>query len=117
MAKKKVRIEAPIKGVLNKQVNVGDTVMVVSKNHRAVSCNRGKYLGYIESPGRYPKRAQVEVVYETSALHKPDGTVFDWRADYDPKTYEEVKKTLTIKPTTLTYTTTLNLNRIATIKE
>ena len=113
---KAIRIEAPIKGALGNNINVGDTVMVVTTgySHR-VSVNKGKYLGYIEGTGYYKKRAQVEVEYTSYVQIKPDGTEFDWSKDYNHATYQEVSKTLTRKEVTLKRVSTLNLNRLATI--
>ena len=116
MASKLVRIEAPIKGALGNEVNVGDTVMVVTTGWGNVHCSRGKYLGYVEGKGYYKQRAQVEIEYDSYVMYKPDGTEFDWRKDYNYATYNEVSKTLTRKQVKCTRISTLNLNRIATLK-
>jgi len=117
MAKATV-IAAPIKGPLGNDVNVGDTVMVVTTgySHR-VSVKKGKYVGYIESAGYYyKKRARVEVEGTRSFQVKPDGTEFIWNKDYDPKTWQEVKDTLVRRTEPCIHKSTLNLNRIVTIQ-
>ena len=115
MAKAQV-IAAPIKGALGNDVNVGDTVMVVTTgySHR-VRVTKGKYVGYIQGSGWYKQRARVEVECERSVRVKPDGTVFSWKTDYDSKTWPEVSKTLTFRTEKYTRQSTLCLNRIATI--
>jgi hypothetical protein len=115
MAKANV-IAAPIKGALGNDVNVGDTVMVVTTgySHR-VRVNKGKYVGYIEGSGYYSKRARIEVEKERTIQVKPDGTDFDWRKDYDSKTWKEVQPTLTTRTEKYIVKSTLCLNRIATI--
>lgn len=116
MAKATV-IAAPIKGALGTEIQVGDTVMVVTTgySHR-VSVKKGKYVGYIESSGYYyKKRARVEVEGIRSFQVKPDGTEFNWSKDYDPKTWDTVKNTLVRRTEPCIYKSTLNLNRIATI--
>ena len=117
MASKLVRIEAPIKGVFDEEVQVGDQVMIVTTgySHR-VSIAKGKYLGYIEGSGYYNQRAQVAVETTRYAQIKPDGTEFNWDKDYHKDTWEEVKKTLIRKEIPYTHISTLKLNRIATLK-
>lgn len=109
-------IEAPIKGALGNDVNVGDTVMVVTTgySHR-VRVSKGKYVGYIESSGYYGKRARIETEAERRVLTKPDGTDFNWSKDYQPGTWAEVQPTLTYRTEKYIAKSTLNLNRIATI--
>lgn len=117
MGKLATVIAAPIEGALKNTVNVGDTVMVVTTgySHR-VSVKKGKYVGYIE--GSYKnKRARVEIESERSFLVKPDGTEFSWSKDYNSATWKEVQPTLTRKTEPYIRKSTLNLNRIATIKE
>lgn len=114
---KAVRIEAPIKGVLGNQVNVGDTVMVVSTGWGNTYVRKGKYLGYIEGSGYYKQRAQVEIHSTRNVQFKPDGTEFCWKKDYNYSTWPEVSKTLTRKEVPYTHVTTLNLNRIASLTE
>lgn len=111
-------IEAPIKGAVGNTVNVDDTVMVVTTGYgHSVSVTKGIYKGYIEGTGRYKKRARIEVQSTRLTWVKPDGSEFVWHRDYNPDTYPEVKKTLTSKTLPYTYKTTLNLNRIATLKD
>lgn len=114
---KAVRIEAPIQGVLGNEVNVGDTVMVVSTGWGNTYVRKGKYLGYINGSGYYKQRAQVEIESKRYVRVKQDGTEFDWRTEYDHKTWPEVSKTLINKEVPYTYVTTLNLNRIATLSK
>ena len=117
MASKLTRIEAPIKGALGNEVQVGDTVMVVTTGWGNTYCAKGKYLGYVESKGYYKQRAQIEIEYDSHVYIKPDGTEFDWRKDYNYNTWKEVQPTLTTKTIKRTRLSTLNLNRIATLKD
>jgi len=48
---------------------------------------------------------------------KPDGTEFSWSKDYDSATWKEMQPTLTRKTEPCIRKSTLQLNRIATIKE
>lgn len=125
MASKLVRIEAPIKGALGNEVQVGDTVIVVTTGWGNVHCNRGKYLGYVESKGYYPKRAQVEIEHTGyKRLWNDTKEEFDYRGareqalytDYSTygKKLQEQTHTVEYKYTRLS---TLNLNRIATLKD
>jgi hypothetical protein len=116
MAKPAQVIAASIKGALGSEVNVGDTVMVVTTgySHR-VSVKKGKYVGYIQSGSH--KRARIEVDSTRSFLVKPDGTEFSWNKDYNSATWKEVQPTLTRKVEPCIRKSTLQLNRIATIKE
>jgi len=119
MAKAQI-IEAPIKGVFNEDVQVGDQVMVVATgySHR-VTVRKGIYKGYIESASGWSKgqkKAKIEISTTRGIQVKPDGTEFIWRKDYNPTTWPEVSKTLVRKEIPYTYQTTLQLNRIATIK-
>jgi hypothetical protein len=116
MGKLATVIAAPIKGALGNEVNVGDTVMVVTTgySHR-VSVKKGKYVGYIQS-GSY-QRARIEVDSTRSFMVKPDGTEFSWSKDYDSATWKEMQPTLTRKTEPCIRKSTLQLNRIATIKE
>lgn len=116
MAKAQV-IAAPIKGALGNDVNVGDTVMVVTTgySHR-VRVSKGTYVGYIEGSGyHYKQRARIEVERERRVLTKPDGTDFSWKKDYDSATWKEVQPTLTYRTEKYIQKSTLCLNRIATI--
>ena len=117
MASKMKRIEAPIEGALGEKVNVGDTVMVVTTGWGNTYVAKGKYLGYVEGTGWYKQRAQVEIHNTRNAWMTPDGKEFDWRTDYNSATYEDIKHTLTLVEVPYTRLTTLNLNRIATIKD
>jgi hypothetical protein len=120
---KAVRIEAPIEGALGNTVNVGDTVMVVTTGW-STTVTKGKYLGYIEGSGYYKVRAQVEVQERTYERLWNDTKQ---PVNYSDKRWEELTKspdyyTAYQKEThvvTVPYkrVTTLNLNRIATIKE
>ena len=107
-------IEAPIKGALGTEVNVGDTVMVVTTgySHR-VSVRKGIYRGYIE--GKYNKRARIETEAQRNVYVNPDGTDFNWNKDYDSQTWTTVRPTLTTRVEKYIVKTTLNRNRIATI--
>ena len=122
---KAVRIEAPIKGALGNEVNVGDTVMVVTTGWGNTYCARGKYLGYVEGKGHYKKRAQIEVEHTGyKRLWNDTGEEFDYRGarekalytDYSTysKNLQEQTHTVEYKYTRLS---TLNLNRIATLKD
>jgi hypothetical protein len=116
MGKVATVIAAPIKGALGNEVNVGDTVMVVTTgySHR-VFVNKGKYVGYIQSSGQ--QRARIEVESTRTFQVKPDGTEFSWSKDYNSATWDDVRPTLTYKTEPYTRKSTLQLNRIATIKE
>lgn len=118
MGKLATVIAAPIEGALKNTINVGDTVMVVTTgySHR-VSINKGKYVGYITGSGYYDKRARIEVETTRTFQVKPDGTEFNWSKDYDSATWDDVRPTLTYKTEPYIRKTTLNLNRIAAIKE
>lgn len=117
MAKAQI-VQDSIKGVFGEEVNVGDQVMVVTTgySHR-VNVRKGIYKGYIESQGYYKgKRAKIEINTTRSIQVKPDGNEFNWKTDYNQGTWNEVKDTLVRKEIPYTYETTLQLNRIATIK-
>ena len=114
---KVVLIQAPIKGVFGEIVNVGDKVMAVTTGWSNAYVSKGTYVGYIEGSGYYKQRARIEVERERRILMKPDGTPFIWKKDYDRNTWAEVQPTLTYRTEKYIRTSTLNLNRIATIKE
>ena len=122
---KAVRIEAPIQGALGNEVNVGDTVMVVTTGWGNTRCNKGKYLGYIESKGSYPKRAQIEVQETSYVRYWNDGAKFTYggereRAMYSNPSrdyYKILSEETTVRGEPYTRVTTLNLNRIATLKD
>jgi len=115
MGKLATVIEAPIKGALGTEINVGDAVMVVTTgySHR-VSVKKGVYKGYIQG-SYYNQRARVEIEEFHTVWVKPDGNEFDWSKDYQASTWKEVRPTLITKTAPYTRKTTLNLNRIATI--
>ena len=118
MAKAQI-IEAPIKGVFNEDVQVGDQVMVVATGAHRVTVRKGIYKGYIESASGWykgQKKAKIEISTTRGIQVKPDGTEFISRKDYNSATWPEVSKTLVRKEIPYTYQTTLQLNRIATIK-
>lgn len=119
MAKAQI-IQAPIAGVFGEQVQVGDQVMVVTTGYsHNVSVRKGIYKGYIESTSGWrkgDKKAKIEVNTTRSIQVKPDGTEFCWNKDYNSATWDQVKDTLTRQVVPYTYMTTLQLNRIATIK-
>lgn len=112
---KAVLIQAPIKGVFDKDVNVGDQVMVVSTGWGSVYVRKGTYKGYIEGNGYYKKRARVEIATERRQwIHKGTGEPYDY---YKHGSFGVIGDSFETKVTPHTYLTTLNLNRIATIKE
>jgi hypothetical protein len=110
-------IQAPLLGALDQEVNVGDTVMVVTTGYSRVGIRKGVYKGYIEGSGYYPKRARIEVQTTRTIQYKPDGTPFNWSKDYDSNTWNDVRPTLVFKTEPYVHETTLNLNRIVSIKE
>ncbi len=116
MAKAKL-IQAPMKGVFGETVNVGDKVMAVTTSWGNAYVAKGTYIGYIEGSGYYKQCAQIESERERRVLVKPDGTPFNWKKDYNGATWSEVQPTLTYKTEKYIRTSTLKLNRIATIKE
>jgi len=116
MAKKLVRIEAPIKGIFGETVNVGDEVMVMTTCWGNAYLNKGKYLGYVEGTGYYKQCAQIAIQSNRSVQFKPDGTEFNWNKDYSRDTWAEVSKTLVRREIPYTRIATLKLNRIATLK-
>jgi hypothetical protein len=106
-------IEAPIKGALGTEINVGDTVMVVTTgySHR-VSVTKGVYKGYIQG-SYYTQRARIEVEEEHSFwVFKETGE--EWSYYKHGPFYDNVDK-MERKTEPYTRKTTLNLNRIATI--
>jgi hypothetical protein len=118
MAKAQI-IEAPIEGVFGEQVQVGDQVMVVTTGYsHNVSVRKGIYKGYVDTGmgWRKSKKAKIEINTTRHIQVKPDGTEFNWRTDYNQATWDTVKNTLVSKEVPYTYMTTLQLNRIATIK-
>lgn len=119
-------IEASIKGALDNTVNVGDSVMVVTTGWGNTYCTRGKYLGYIESTGQYKQRARVEVQEKSYVRYWNDtGAKFMYSGDREramystPKLdyYKMLETETHVKTEPYTRVTTLNLNRIATLKD
>ncbi len=127
MGKLATVIAAPIKGALGTEINVGDTVMVVTTgySHR-VSVSKGVYKGYIQG-SYYDKRARIEVEEIIGVRYwKDTGDKFKYggareTAMYTDAGYANYHKVLNeatiIKQEPYTRKTTLNLNRIATITE
>lgn len=117
MGKAKSVIAGPITGLFGQEINVGDTVVLVTTgySHR-VNVRKGKYVGYIESTGHNARRARVEVDSTRSFRVKPDGTEFNWKKDYDSKTWNTVKDTLILKSEPCVIKATLQLNRLTTVK-
>ena len=118
MAKAKQVIQAPITGLFKDDVQVGDKVFVVTTGRGSVRTNKGTYIGYVEGKNYNStiKKAVIEVEYTRYAQMKPDGTIFDWRKDYNSATYEQIKGTLKSVQIPAVRRTTLKLNRIATLK-
>ena len=125
MTSKLTRIEASIKGALGNEVNVGDTVMVVTTGWGNTYCARGKYLGYVEGTGYYKKRAQIEIECTGyKRLWNDTKEEFDYRGAREKALYsnyatysknlQEQTHTVQYKYTRLS---TLNLNRISTLKD
>lgn len=121
---KAVRIEAPIKGALGNEVKVGDTVMVVTTGWGNTYCARGKYLGYVEGKGYYKQRAQVEVQENSYVRYWNDtNEKFIYGGERERKMYsttnyyKDLEAQTHIKTEPYTRVTTLNLNRIATLKD
>ena len=117
MATKKPIIEQPFTNEFG-TINVGDTVMVVTTgySHR-VSVNKGRYLGYIESQGwrgQTEKKVKLEVQsYRNVWYYK--GTDTEWKWNYS--NYHQVKDQLETRQVPYFRKTTLQLNRIAPIKD
>ena len=117
MAKAQV-IEAPIKGALGNEVQVGDTVMVVSTGWGNVNVRKGVYKGYIKGNGYYQQRARIEITTERHTWHhKETGEVYDYRKHGYMMAQNLLTDNFEIKSTPYKYETTLNLNRIATLKD
>jgi hypothetical protein len=123
---KAVRILAPIKGALGNEVQVGDTVMVVTTgySHRS-TCSRGKYVGYIEGTGYYKKRAQIEIectgykrLWNDTKEEFTYGGAREKALYTDYATYSKnLNEQTHIVEHKYTRISTLNLNRIATLKD
>lgn len=118
------RIEASIKGALGNEVQVGDTVMVVTTGWGNTYCQRGKYLGYVEGTGYYKKRAQIEIECTGyKRLWNDTNQEFTYGGEREKALYANYatySKNLQEQTHTIEYKytriTTLNLNRIATLK-
>lgn len=122
---KAVRIEAPIKGALGNEVKVGDTVMVVTTGWGNTYCARGKYLGYVESKGYYKQRAQVEVEEKSYERRWNDtNEVFTYGGKRETALYtdyatysKKLQEQTHVVEVPYKRVATLNLNRIATLKD
>jgi hypothetical protein len=106
-------IEAPIKGALGTEINVGDTVMVVTTGYsHSVRVKKGVYKGYIAG-SYYTQRARIEVEEERSFwVFKETGEEYSYYK-HGPF-YDNVDK-MERKAEPYVRKSTLNLNRIATI--
>lgn len=106
----------PVTGALGTTIQPGDEVMVVRSGYsNHVSCDKGTYIGYIVSEPTGQYRARVQMQKTRNEWFNKDGSQFNWK-DYDYRTWEDVKKTLTIREIQYEVITTLWLNRIATLK-
>lgn len=106
----------PVTGALGTTIQPGEEVMVVRSGYgNSVGCDKGIYIGYIISEPRGERRARVSMQKSKFEWYHQDGQPFNWK-DYDYRTWEEVKKTLTMRETEYEVITTLWLNRIAAIK-
>ena len=126
MTSKLVRIEAPIKGVFNQMVNVGDEVIIMTTGWGSASLDKGKYLGYLECKGDYRQRAQVEIE-QTGYKRFWNDTKEEFahggaceKALYSDSDYSTYLKKLQEQTHVIEYKytriSTLKLNRIATLK-
>lgn len=103
-------------------VNVGDTVMAVTTGYsHNVSVYKAIYLGYIESQGwngKVEQKVKLEVEEEHNVqVWADNGREFNWKTEYNNSTWQDVQKLLTRKKVMKTRNTTLQLNRIAPIKQ
>lgn len=117
-------IQAPIKGALGNEVQVGDTVMVVTTGWGNTHCTKGKYLGYVEGTGYYKHRAKVEVQEKAYVRYwKDTGAKFHYSGERERNMmggtayYDILRNDTVVKEEPYTRVTTLNLNRIATLKD
>lgn len=117
-------IEAPIKGALGTEVQVGDTVMVVTTGWGNTNCTKGKYIGYVEGKGYYKHRAKVEVQEKAYVRYwKDTGVKFHYSGERERNMmsgsayYDILRNETVVKEEPYTRVTTLNLNRIATLKD
>ena len=99
-------------------INVGDTVIAVTTGYsHNVSVSKAKYLGYIESVGwrgAIVKKVKLEVQNFRNAWYYK-GTDTEWKWNYN--NYHEVKDKLEMRQVPYFRKTTLQLNRIAPIKD
>lgn len=99
-------------------INVGDTVMAVTTGYsHNVSVSKAKYLGYVESVGwrgATVKKVKLEVQNFRNAWYYK-GTDTEWKWNYN--NYHEVKDKLEMRQVPYFRKTTLQLNRIAPIKD
>ena len=111
---KKEIVKNSIEGCVGGIVNVGDKVVVITTgySHR-VNVKEGTYLGYIE--GAYGKRAKVEIVEKTRVfVHNKTGENYNyWKHG---SLWDSIRTDFTHVDRTYHRITTLQLNRIATIK-
>lgn len=118
--KKYVPVEVhvkPITGAIGTTIQPGEQVMMVRSGYgNHVGCDKGTYIGYIVSKPTGNFRARVAMEQKYSHWCHPDGREFDWKTEYDSRTWAEVKDTLHIENKTRTVHVTLHLNRIAAIK-
>ena len=103
-------------------VNVGDTVMAVTTGYsHNVSVRRATYLGYIESEG-WNGKVEQKVKLEVEEEHRvqvwaDNGREFNWKTEYNKNTWQDVRDLLTSKKVMKKRQSTLQLNRIAPIKQ
>jgi plastocyanin len=121
MTTKKQIIQQPFTNEFG-TVNVGDTVMAVTTGYsHNVSVYKAKYLGYIESQGwggAVEQKVKLEVEEEHNVqVWADNGREFNWSKEYNSSTWPDVKNLLTYKKVMKTRKATLQLNRIAPIKQ
>lgn len=99
-------------------INVGDTVIAVTTGYsHNVSVSKAKYLGYIESVGwrgAIVKKVKLEVQNFRNVWYYK-GTDTEWKWNYSD--YHKVKDQLETRQVPYFRKTTLQLNRIAPIKD
>ena len=117
-------IQAPIKGALGTEVQVGDTVMVVTTGWGNTHCTKGKYLGYVEGNGYYKRRAKVEVQEKAYVRYwKDTNEKFHYSGERERNMmsgsayYDILRDQTVVKEEPYARVTTLNLNRIASLKD
>lgn len=101
-------------------VNVGDMVMAVTTGYsHNVNVSKAKYLGYVESVGwrgATVKKVKLEVQdYHHVWYYK--GTNVRWAYNYAEAIAPDFKEKIESRRVPYTRKTTLNLNRIAPIKD